>query len=154
MNKLIARSYQFKYDLKQLRSFLAVAEKLSFRGAAESLFISQPALSKHIAQLEAALDSQLFVRDKNNVFLTEAGEALYATLPILLEQLHQTTSSLKAVCYDVNTIKIGYTCAAMASFFPALIREVRRELPAYEFEFSEGVTNKLIDEVTDRKSVV
>ena len=150
MNQLIARSYQFKFDLKQLRSFLAVAEKLSFRGAAEALFISQPALSKHIAQLEAALDCQLFVRDKNTVVLTKAGEALYATLPMVLEQLHQTTSILRTRDNKTDTIKIGYTCAAMASFFPGLIRDIRQELPTCEFEFSEAMTDKLIGDVIER----
>ncbi len=149
MNQLIARSYQFKFDLKQLRSFLAVAEKLSFRGAAEAVFISQPALSKHIAQLEAALDCQLFVRDKNSVVLTKAGEALYATLPMVLEQLHQTTSLLKTQDNSADAIKIGYTCAAMASFFPRLIRDIRQELPTYEFEFSEAMTDKLISDVIE-----
>ena len=151
MNQLIARSYQFKYDLKQLRSFLAVAEKLSFRGAAESLFISQPALSKHIAQLETALDCKLFVRDKNKVLLTKAGEALYSNLPTVLEQLYQTTSLLTVEDIQEQTIKIGYTCAAMASFFPHLIRDVRQELPACEFEFSEAMTDKLIDDVSQQQ---
>lgn len=150
MNQLIARSYQFKFDLKQLRSFLAVAEKLSFRGAAEALFISQPALSKHIAQLEMALGCQLFVRDKNTVALTKAGEALYATLPMVLEQLHQTTSILRTRDNSTDTIKIGYTCAAMASFFPGLIREIRQELPTCEFEFSEAMTDKLIGDVLEQ----
>jgi DNA-binding transcriptional LysR family regulator len=151
MNQLIARSYQFKYDLKQLRSFLAVAEKLSFRGAAETLFISQPALSKHIAQLETALDCKLFVRDKNKVLLTKAGEALYSNLPTVLEQLYQTTSLLTVEDIQEQTIKIGYTCAAMASFFPHLIRDVRQELPACEFEFSEAMTDKLIDDVSQQQ---
>jgi DNA-binding transcriptional LysR family regulator len=151
MNQLIARSYQFKYDLKQLRSFLAVAEKLSFRGAADSLFISQPALSKHIAQLEAALGCKLFVRDKNQVLLTKAGEALYSTLPMVLEQLYQTTSSLITEDRNGQTIKIGYTCAAMASFFPHLIREIRQALTDCEFEFSEAMTDKLIDDVSQQQ---
>jgi DNA-binding transcriptional LysR family regulator len=150
MNQLIARGYQFKFDLKQLRSFLAVAEKLSFRGAAEVLFISQPALSKHIAQLEAALECKLFIRDKNSVVLTNAGKALYSTLPIVLEQLQQTVASLKTREEGAETIKIGYTCAAMASFFPGLIREVRQALPACEFEFSEAMTDKLIEDVTQQ----
>lgn len=149
MNQLIARRYQFKYDLKQLRSFLAVAEKLSFRGAAEALFISQPALSKHIAKLEEALDCILFIREKNKVFLTPAGAELYKDLPRLLEALHQSTSSLREK--SEQTIKIGYTCAAMASFFPTLIRKIRQELPNYEFDFTEAVSNKLIDDVIQQQ---
>jgi DNA-binding transcriptional LysR family regulator len=147
MNQLIARAYQFKFDLKQLRSFLAVAEKLSFRQAAEELFISQPALSRHIAQLEAVLECKLFVRDKNRVTLTASGESLYRDLPAILEQLYQATSALSGKDGKARTIRIGYTCAVMASFFPGLIRAVREALPDHEFEFLEAMDDKLIDDV-------
>ncbi len=149
MNQLITRGYQFKYDLRQLRSFLAVAEKLSFRKAAEDMYISQPALSRQIAQLESALGCQLFVRDKNTVALTTAGESLYQELPRIFQQLYSVTSSLTASRENLNRLRIGYACAAISSFFPSLIREIKNWLPEYEFEFYEMTTDKLIGEVEE-----
>ena len=56
---MISNSYHIYYDLRQLRTFLAIAERLSFRRAAEDLHIVQPALSRQIAQMETALERRI-----------------------------------------------------------------------------------------------
>ena len=63
-------------DTQNLRAFLLVAESGSFSLAAEKLHITQPAVSKRVAQLEQRLDTPLFDRIGRNVSLTEAGQAL------------------------------------------------------------------------------
>src|SRR3954470_20704854 len=62
--------------VRDLRSFLTVADELSFTRAAELLFVSQPALSKQVRALEARLRTALFIRRHRSIALTEAGEAL------------------------------------------------------------------------------
>lgn len=73
-------------ELKQLRYFLAVAECLNFSRAAESLYISQPALSYQIAELERELGVELFTRDRRRVYLTPEGQALLEPARNLLSQ--------------------------------------------------------------------
>ncbi len=73
-------------ELKQLRYFLQVAEHLNFSRAAEQLYISQPALSYQIAELERELGVELFVRDRRKVYLTPAGKALLEPTRELLSQ--------------------------------------------------------------------
>ena len=63
-------------DTQALTAFLAVAESGSFSTAAERLFLTQPAVSKRIAQLEQQLGTRLFDRVGRRIRLTEAGEAL------------------------------------------------------------------------------
>ena len=63
-------------SLRQLECVVAVAEHLSFRKAAEAIFISQPALSLQVQQLERMLGTRLFERDRRRVLLTPAGEEL------------------------------------------------------------------------------
>src|SRR5512137_1046373 len=71
-------------DLRQLRYFVAVAEELSFRRAAERLHITQPPLSRQISDLEAALGVQLLERSTKAVQLTPAGEAALQEFRALL----------------------------------------------------------------------
>ncbi|MCF2529946.1 LysR family transcriptional regulator [Yinghuangia soli] len=80
--------------LRDLRYFVATAEELNFTRAAERLFVSQPALSKQIRQLEDHLRVRLFDRDKRSVALTAPGEAL---LPAARELLRSWDEAQRAV---------------------------------------------------------
>jgi LysR family carnitine catabolism transcriptional activator len=64
-------------NLNKIRSFIVVAETLSFRIASERLKLSQPAVSNHIRDLEAALGLSLFKRTTRNVALSPEGESFF-----------------------------------------------------------------------------
>lgn len=68
--------------------FLSVAKNLSFTKASEELFISQPAVTKHIKELESNLNISLFERKGNRILLTKAGEKAYDYL-IKIEQQYR-----------------------------------------------------------------
>ncbi len=81
-------------DIQALQAFVAVADKGSFSRASETLFLTQPAVSKRIAQLEDELDTRLFDRIGRNVSLTEAGRALLPRARDILLALDDTRRAL------------------------------------------------------------
>jgi DNA-binding transcriptional LysR family regulator len=145
---MITNLYQFNFDLRQLRTFVTIAQTLSFRKAAEQLHIAQPALSRQIAQLEEALDCQLFDRQKRQIKLTDAGHFLCDALPTLFENLQNITDRTTAIANGkVNKLKLGFSSAAMSSFLPSIIKLLQEQLEDCEFEFIEKTSDELIQAV-------
>src|SRR5215471_5319205 len=101
----------YKYDnftdiamtLDQLRTFRAVASVKSFRGAAEVLHITQPAVSKQIQALEAELNERLFERGKS-AQLTSAGAALLKHA----EHLSRILTVAKEEIADLRELRAGH----------------------------------------------
>lgn len=110
-----------RLDSRSLRQFVAVAETLSFRQAAETLYMSQPPLSRAIRQLESRLGTPLFERDTHSVALTPAGQRL---LPLarrilrLMAEAQETVSSLRVPA----RLRIGITSALESQWFQKVLR--------------------------------
>lgn len=142
--------YQFNFDLRQLRYFWVIANCLSFRKAAEELHIAQPALSRQIAQLEEALDCQLFDRQRRQIKLTTAGQYLYEALPSIFEHINIAATRTNAIGHGkINKLKFGYSSAVMAGFLPKIIKKLHNELNNCEYEFVEKTSDQLIQSVID-----
>ncbi len=85
------------FDLRELRSFLAVAEELNFTRAAARLHVAQQSLSSTIGELERTLGVQLFVRSTRHVSLTNAGEALVPAARRILADVSEAIHELEQV---------------------------------------------------------
>jgi LysR family glycine cleavage system transcriptional activator len=83
-------------DVGPLRAFEAVARLLSFSGAADELFLTQPAISRQIKGLETQLGAPLFVRGTRRVELTGAGSQLLRSVLPLLQRLDGTVRQIRA----------------------------------------------------------
>ena len=114
-------------ELRQLKYFVAVAEELHFRRAAETVHIAQPALSQQIKQLEEEIGATLFERNHHNVKLTPAGKAFYPKALAILNAAQQVVTEVRAVEYgDVGTLRLGFVrwSALVAWQFPVLSPQV------------------------------
>ncbi len=82
-------------ETAELQAFIAVARQSSFRAAAEGLFITQPALSRRIENLEQALQERLFDRTTRRVSLTPAGELFLVHAQVVMEELELAVKSVE-----------------------------------------------------------
>ncbi len=117
-------------ELRHYRYFLAVADTLHFRKAAEQLFISQPGLSRQIKQLEENLGVQLFERHNRKVTLTPAGKYLQEELKNIFKQLNAVLAHTKLLHGGgVGKLKLGYVGSAMQKLIPNLLLQFQKEHP-------------------------
>jgi DNA-binding transcriptional LysR family regulator len=126
-------------ELRHIRYFLAVAEELHFRKAAETLHISQPPLSQQIRQLEEELKIALFVRNKRGVALTPAGKRL---LPYARRILAAVDAAVLTTRQGApNLVKIGFVSSAAMLLSPMMHRF--RELhPEVDLRMVEASTSR------------
>jgi DNA-binding transcriptional LysR family regulator len=122
-------------EMQSLKAFIAVADSGSFSRAAETLFITQPAVSKRIAALESSLGTVLFDRIGKRVQLTEAGTALLPSGRRVLEQLDE---GLRAISNLQSTPRGRLSLATSHHIglhrLPAVLREFTRHYAEVELD--------------------
>lgn len=136
--------------LRQLEYFVAVAERLSFRKAAEACFVSQPSLSAQIAQLEALLGVQLFERDRRGVRVTAAGDALVAGARETLEscdRFRQLAQSLGAPL--TGPLRLGVIPTVGPYLLPKVLPAIAAAYPELKIFLREDMTARLLEQLAD-----
>ncbi len=121
-------------DLRQLRSFVVLAQERHFGRAARRLNIVQPALSKQIRTLEDGLGGPLFLRDRRGVVLTESGRQFLVEAELVLHHATRAADcARRANRGDTGRIRLDYSASAIQSgVYSILIDGVRRSHPDIE----------------------
>lgn len=126
-------------DLRLLRCFVAVAEEGTLTRAAERLFVSQPALTKQIRQLETRLGVRLFTRSRTGMALTEPGRTLAERAPALLagwdQALRETRSAARRAA---RSLRVGFLASAANEATPRIITEFTRRRPGWRVEMRQA----------------
>ncbi|MCU1729692.1 LysR family transcriptional regulator [Pseudomonas sp. 7P_10.2_Bac1] len=128
-------------DLANLNAFIAIAETGSFSGAAERLFLTQPAISKRIASIEQQLKLRLFDRLGREVSLTEAGRALLPRAYQILNVLDDTRRALNNLNGEVSgRLTLATSHHIGLHRLPPLLREFTRRYPkvALDIQFLDS----------------
>jgi len=121
-----------------LRSFLAVAEHMSFSAAANHLYISQSSLSKHIKSLEEIFNVKLLDRTTHRLRLTPAGERFYRYASQMIKLYDSMFLSMQEYRADFDrTVRIVIVPATYASNCAALLSRFKKEYPDVDFQLIE-----------------
>lgn len=118
------------FDLYKLRIFVTAAENGSLSAAAERLFMSQPAVSQHIHELEAVLGTPLLTRSHRGVSLTEAGQVFYRYAQRLLTLAAEASQAVAAFTNgEQPTLKVAATPGISTYLLPGWLAAFRERHP-------------------------
>lgn len=120
-------------DIKWMKTFVSTAKYENFRKASEELFLTQPAVTKHIKKLEEHLNTQLFDRVGNKVTLTPAGQHFYSYAREFLKKYEEGMEEFEAWKQGYNRKLIIASAPQIASsFLPSIVRHFIDEHPNIE----------------------
>lgn len=135
-------------DIKHLQYFIEVTNFNNFTRAADHLFITQPAISKMIKNLEIELGVELFDRSRKQLILTDAGR-------VVLEQAKLIDKAFRNLETEVDNllglkkghIRIGLPPIIDASFFPQILSRFHEQYPNITFQLVEDGSKKIEESV-------
>jgi DNA-binding transcriptional LysR family regulator len=132
------------FTLDQLKILQTISEEGSFKKAAEKLYISQPAVSLQIQNLEKQLNAPIFYRDKRKAYLTETGELLKKYCDRILSLCDETCRSLDELqTFQSGDLVIGASQTTGTYLMPRLIGIFRHKYPHISVELQVHSTRRI-----------
>jgi DNA-binding transcriptional LysR family regulator len=141
-------------NLKQLQYFRLLAKKQHYTQTAEELYISQPALSRTISELEKELGTYLFEKEGRNVILTKYGRFFLQYIERGLAEIETGEMKLKEmVSPQKEVIDLGFIYTLGPTFIPKVVSQFRSTKGCKDmtFQFHQGLTPALIKGLLDHK---
>lgn len=134
--------------------FISVAENLSFSKAANNLNISQPAVTRHIKELETYYKTNLFERKGNKVYLTRAGEKLYNVLKEIAQHYRNIEFEIGQMHNSITgEFKIGASSTISQYVIPKIIASFHKRYPKIQIFLMNGnsfeMEKMLLDNLVD-----
>lgn len=135
-------------SLRQLRTFLAVADAGHFSVAAERVHLTQPAVSRHVAQLEAALGVRLLDRTTRAVDLTPAGTRVRDRVARILDELDATLADTRTESEGLRgTVRVAAGPTPSAELMPQAIARCARDYPEISLRSRDRVQEEVLQAI-------
>ena len=135
-------------DLNLYKIFYVVATIGNITKAAEQLYISQPAVTKSIKQLETSLGGTLFIRTKKGVVLTEEGKIFYEYVKNILEEVKNAQNKFNSLVHlEEGRIHIGASATVTKHYLMPYIEKFHELYPNIDIEITNELTTNLIKDL-------
>ncbi|MDR2295632.1 MAG: LysR family transcriptional regulator [Clostridiales Family XIII bacterium] len=132
--------------INQLEYFLTLSRTLNYTKASKLLHLTQPHLSKTIMALEQDIGARLFMRNKRDVRLTQAGEVFYAEIDSLLSRFNNAVAKTKEASEGFyGAVKVGFLGTAMARLLPTIINRFQKLHPNISLNLFDYTYSSLQD---------
>lgn len=135
--------------LLQLEYFEAVCKYETINRAAESLHVSQPAVTKAIQQLESEFDVALFYRTGNHISLTREGEFFLRYATDITSRVRMLSNRMHEISKDTYSVRIGIPPMTGALMFSEIYHKVQQKFPELRLEVFENGSVMLADSLND-----
>ena len=124
-------------NLRQLRTFVLIAEHRSIRAAARALFVTQPAATRSLRELEQSVGAELVRRSARGVELTTYGEALYRRAVLILQEARKAQEEIGQMRDgEGGTLNLAISSSALTAL-PAALMAFRARMPRVAVSFNE-----------------
>ncbi len=137
-------------DMKQLEAFVAVVQQNSFSKAADTIYLTQPTISAHIASLEKELGVQLLVRSAKGVYPTQKGKTLFLRAKSILALRDDAIAGLNSADESLSgEISILASTVPAQFLLPAIVADFQKKYRGVTFDIhradSKDVAERLLD---------
>lgn len=137
-------------DLELYRVFCEVVKYKNISKTAESMYISQSAITQSIQKLETLLGGKLFYRNKTGVELTEEGKNLYEYIKDSIEKMNNAENIfLKYINLEKGKVRIGGGNSLVSSLILDVVIEFIKQYPDIEISISSGITDSLLQKLAN-----
>lgn len=132
--------------------FISVAENLSFSKAANDLHISQPAITRHIKELEERYKTTLFERKGNKIYLTTAGEKVYHAFKKISQQYRNLDFEIGQLHHNFSgEFKLGASSTISQYVIPKIIASFHKRYPQIQIYLLNGNSFEMENLLLDNK---
>ncbi len=133
-------------DLRNLETFIKVAETKSFSRSADALGLTQPAISKRIAALESLLDTPLFHRVGRTAQLTAAGQVLFPRAKVIEAEINAVKAELTSNSTDpTGTVTIGATPCVASNELAPILKQFIGAFPSVTVKLHLGTVEEVLE---------